>query len=77
MKMQEYLNQVKHLQLGFESFTLQQIPKNINTHADSLATLATSLAQNLPRVILVEDSCRPTKMDREKVHIHHTRVRPS
>ena len=43
VRMQEYLNQVRHLQSGFESFTLQQIPRSKNTHADSLATFATSL----------------------------------
>ena len=42
LRMQEYLNQVRHLQSGFESFTLLQIPRSRNTHADSLATLATS-----------------------------------
>ena len=41
VRMQEYLNQVRHLQSGFESFTLLQIPRSRNTHADSLATLAT------------------------------------
>ena len=46
--MQEYLSQVRHLQSEFESFNLSQIPKSRNTHADSLATLATSLAQSLP-----------------------------
>ena len=42
LRMQEYLNQVRHLQSGFESFNLSQIPKSRNTHADSLAMLATS-----------------------------------
>ena len=42
LRMQEYLNQVRHLQSRFESFNLSQIPKSRNTHADSLATLATS-----------------------------------
>ena len=41
VRMQEYLNQVRHLQLGFESFNLLHILRSINTHADSLATLAT------------------------------------
>ena len=44
VRMQEYTNQVRHLQLGFESFSLLHIPRSGNTHADSLATLATSLA---------------------------------
>ena len=48
MRMQEYLNQVKHLQSGFKSFSLQQIPRSGNIHADSLATLVTSSAQSLP-----------------------------
>ena len=60
--MQEYLNRVRHLQSGFKSFNLLQIPRSGNTHADFLTTLATSSAQSLPRVILVEDLCKPTKM---------------
>ena len=36
-------------------------------HVDSLATLTTSSAQSLPKVILVEDLCKPTKMKMEKV----------
>ena len=44
LKMQDYLNQVRHLQLAFESFDLLQIPRNRNTHANSLAKLATSSA---------------------------------
>ena len=54
-RMQEYLGQVKRLQTGFESFNLTHISRSVNTHADSLATLATSSAHNLPRMILVED----------------------
>ena len=60
-RMQGYLSQVRHLQSGFESFSLLHVPRSGNTHADSLATLATSSAQNLPRVIIVEDLCKPTK----------------
>ena len=43
-RMQEYLNQVRHLQSRLECFNLSQIPKSKNTHANSLATLATSSA---------------------------------
>ena len=75
--MQEYLNQVRHLQSGFESFNLLQIPRKRNAHADSLAMLATSFAQSLPRVILVEDLCKPTKVGGDGVHIHQIRVGPS
>ena len=76
-RMQEYLNQVRHLQSRFESFNLLHIPRSGNTHADSLATLATSSAQGLPRVILIEDLCKPIEMKREMVCIHQIRVEPS
>ena len=59
-RMQGYLAQIRHLQLKFKSFSLQHIPRSGNTHADSLATLATSSAQNLSRVILIEDMCKPS-----------------
>ena len=77
VRMQEYLNQVRHLQSGLESFTLLQIPRSRNTHADSLVTLTTSLAQRLSRVILVKNLCKPTEMKRKMVQIHQIRVRPS
>ena len=77
MRMQEYLNRVRHLQSGFKSFNLLQIPRSGNTHADFLTTLATSLAESLPQVILIEDLCKPTKMKREMVHIYQIRVGPS
>ena len=51
VRMQDYLKQVRHLQSGFESFSLQKIPRSRNTYADSLATLATSSVQSLSQVI--------------------------
>ena len=42
VRMQEYLNQVRHLQSRFESFSLLHILRNGNTHADFVITLATS-----------------------------------
>ena len=44
VRMQEHLNRARHLQSGFDSFSSHQIPKNKNTHTDSLATLATTSA---------------------------------
>ena len=76
MRMQDYLNQARHLQLGFESFSLQQIQSR-NTHADSLATFATSSVQSLPRVILVEDLCKPIEIKEERVLIYQIIVGPS
>ncbi|XP_030959030.1 uncharacterized protein LOC115980980 [Quercus lobata] len=60
-RMKGRLSQVRHLQSGFESFSLLHVPRSGNTHADSLATLATALAQSLPRVILIEDLCKPQR----------------
>ena len=68
-KMQVYLTQVRLLQLKFESFSLLHIPKSGNTHADSLATLASFSAQSLPWVILVGDLCKPTEVKRMATHI--------
>ena len=75
--MQGYLSQVRHLKLGFESFTLLHVPRSGNTHADSLAILATSSAQSLPRVILIEDLCKPMEVKGQAVHVHQIRARPS
>ena len=47
-RMQGYLSQVKCLESKFDSFDLLHISRNGNTHADSLAMLATSSAQDLP-----------------------------
>ena len=43
-RMQEYLSQVRSIQEKFEVFDLSHVPRSGNTHADSLATLATSSA---------------------------------
>ena len=59
-RMKEYLARAKHLQTHFYHFYLTHVPRSGNTHADSLATLATFSAQPLVQVILVEDLCRPT-----------------
>ena len=59
-RMQGYLNQVKCLQSKFYSFDLLHVPRSGNVHADSLAMLATSSVQDLPRVILVEDLRKPS-----------------
>ena len=77
VRMQEYLNQARHLQSGFDSFSLYQILKSKNTHADSLATFATSSVQSLLQVILVKDLYSPTEVKREKVQIHQLGVGPS
>ena len=75
-RMQGYLIQVKCLQLKFDSFDLLYVPRSGNAHANSLAMLATSSAQDLPRVILVEDLYKPTKTG-EMAQINQIRAGPS
>ena len=43
-RMQGYLSQVRHLESGFNSFSLLRIPRSGKTHADSLTMLTTSSA---------------------------------
>ena len=76
-RMQGYLAQIRHLQLKFESFSLQHIPRSGNTNADSLATLATFSVQNLPHVILIEDLCKPSGIRGNMICVHHVRIGPS
>ena len=76
-RMQGYLSQVKCLWSKFDSFDLLHIPRNSNAHADSLAILATSSAQDLPRVILVEDLYKPAETRREIAQIYQIRAEPS
>ena len=76
-RMQEYLCQIKSIQANFEVFDLSHIPRGGNTHADSLPTLATSSAQDLPRVVLVEDLYTPTSIHRGMPRIHQIKLSPS
>ena len=74
VRMQEYLSQVRRLQSNFEFFNLTHVSRSGNTHADSLATLATSSEQGLPRIILVEDLCRADVVKKDMVQIHQVIV---
>ena len=71
------MSQVRSVQTKFEFFDLSHIPRGGNTHADFLATLTTSSAQDLPRVILVEDLCTPTPLHRDMPRIHQINLGPS
>ena len=77
VRMQEYRNQVKRLRPGFDLFSLSHIARCGNTHADSLATLATSSAGELPRIILVEHLGGASKVVKNTTRVHQTRVGPS
>ena len=73
-RMQEYLSQVRHIQTKFEFFDLSYIPRNENTHANSLATLTTSSTQDLSQVILVEDLCTITPIKRDLLQVHQIKL---
>ena len=77
VRMQEYLNQVKCLWSGFDLFSLSHISRSGNTHADSLATLATSSTGQLLRIILVEHLGGASKVVKSTTRVRETRVGPS
>ena len=56
---------------------MSHVPRSGNTHADSLATLATSSAQDLPRVVLVEDLHMHTSVHHGTPRIHQNKLGPS
>ena len=69
--------QIRNVQEKFEVFDLSHIPRSGNTHADSLATLTTSSAQDLPRVVLVKDLYTPTSIHHGMPQIHQIKLGPS
>ena len=73
----QVMGELKRLQSDFESFNLTHVSRSGNTHADSLATLATSSAHDLPRIILIEDLCQTSSTERDTVRIHQIRKNPS
>ena len=77
VRMQEYLSQVKHLRPSFDLFSLSDISRSSNTHADSLAILATSSAGKLSRIILVEHLSKASKVAKDMVRAHEVRVGPN
>ena len=72
--MQGYLIKVKRAQSCFKSFTLRQILRGQNSHANSLAMLATSSGSGLPRVIIVKDLVAPSHDDQLSVRMHSIQV---
>ena len=77
VRMQEYLSKVKRLWPSFDLFSLSHISRSGNTHADSLATLATSSAGKLPLIILVEHLGEASKLAKDMIHAHEVRIGPS
>ena len=71
------LGRVKQLSRDFHSFTLEKVPQGKNSHANSLATLATDSREDLPRIMLVESYVSPTYNELLPVEINSTRVGPN
>ena len=72
--MQKYLCQIRSIQEKFEVFDLSHVLRSGNTHADSLVTLATSSAQDFPRVVLVEDLYMHTSTHHGIPRIHQIKL---
>ena len=65
------------MQTKFESFDLSHIPRGENTHADFLATLATSSIRNFPRLIIIEDLQSPTSPENDVCQVYQASLVPS
>ena len=56
---------------------LEKVPRGKNSHANSLATLATVSREDLPRIVLIESYVLPAYNELLLVEINSTRVGPS
>ncbi|XP_075670208.1 uncharacterized protein LOC142639971 [Castanea sativa] len=59
-QMIEYLRLAKQMMGNFETVMIEQVAQGQNRHADSLATLASSIADEVPRLIRVELVLEPS-----------------
>ncbi|CAL9017511.1 unnamed protein product [Prunus brigantina] len=59
-RMVQYLDKVQGLLKEFPTFTIQQVPRAENTHADALASLGSALDTQFRRSIPVEHLDRPS-----------------
>lgn len=65
-RMLQYLKLFQLLRLSFQKASVVKVPKIQNSHADSLATLASSSVESIPRMIFVELLEQPS-IDRRTV----------
>ena len=61
----------------FKGFTLEQIPREQNSHADFLTMLATSLESSLPRVVVVEEMDTSSLTEAPSARVCSLHVGPS
>ena len=52
--MKEYLKVIKQIMAKFSTMSVTQVARRKNKHADSLATLALAMTEDIPRRIKVE-----------------------
>ena len=58
--MKEYLQVVKQVMGKFSTTKVIQVSQGLNRHADSLATLASAMTEDIPRIIKVELITKPS-----------------
>ena len=71
------LGQVKQLQASFGTFTISQVSRSKNTHANSLATLHTSIGESLPRIIIVESLSTSSHDNKTPIPVSVVHIEPS
>ncbi|XP_057793251.1 uncharacterized protein LOC131009864 [Salvia miltiorrhiza] len=68
-KMTTYLTKVKELQSGFAEFTINQVPREDNSHADALANLGSSIQTTTSKTIPVIYLQWPAVWKQEEEHV--------
>ncbi|CAL8087614.1 unnamed protein product [Prunus armeniaca] len=66
-RMVKYLDNVQELLKEFPTFTIQQIPRAKNTHADALASLGLALDTQFKCSVLIEHLDQPSIEEIEQV----------
>ena len=68
-RMADYLKLVRSLQTQFGLVNVTQISRGQNNHADSLATLASSVGSSIPLIISMESLESPSITHRENCRV--------
>ncbi|XP_057811428.1 uncharacterized protein LOC131025645 [Salvia miltiorrhiza] len=76
-KMIAYLGKTKELQLSFEEFTLSQVPRGDNSHADALANLGSSIQTTQPKVIQITCLQWPATQKDKEEQVHEVSAEPT
>ncbi|XP_057790809.1 uncharacterized protein LOC131007914 [Salvia miltiorrhiza] len=76
-KMIAYLSKTKELQLSFEEFTLSQVPRGDNSHADALTNLGSSIQTTQPKVIQITCLQWPATQKDKEEQVHEVSAEPT